>query len=75
MGLIQAHLVNARPEPYVPALTLSRDQPIMLLFYLLCYAAVLLKFTYIIFCSIYYAQEQELWLDYSAFYVQVCRSN
>ena len=23
MGLIQAHLVNARPEPYVPALSLT----------------------------------------------------
>ena len=49
------------PEPYVPALSLSRDQPIMLLFYPLCYAAVLLKFTY-------YAQEQELWSDYYAIY-------
>ena len=35
---------------------LDRDQPIMF-FYLLCYAAVLLKFTYYAQC---YAQEQEL---------------
>ena len=37
-----------------------RDQPIMLLFYPLCYAAVLLKFTY-------YAQEQQFLSDYYAF--------
>ena len=33
-------------------------------FYPLCYAAVLLKFTY-------YAQEQELWSEYYAIYIQV----
>ena len=39
----------------------------MLLFYPLCYAAVLLKFTY-------YSEEQEMWSDllYYAIYIQVC---
>ena len=37
-------------------------------FYPLCYAAVLLKFTY-------YAQEQELLSDYYAIYIQFCISN
>ena len=52
---------------------MTRDQPIMLLILLimLC-CTVLLKFTYY---AQYYAQEQELWSDYYAFYVQVCRSN
>ena len=40
----------------------------MLLFLPLCYAAVLLKFTY-------YAQEQKLLSDYVASYVQSCMSN
>ena len=38
-----------------------RDQPIMLIFYLLCYAAVLIKFTYY---AQNYAQEYELCLVY-----------
>ena len=37
-------------------------------FYILCYAAVLLNFTY-------YAQEQELLSDYYAIYIQVCMNN
>ena len=37
-------------------------------FYLLCYAAVPLEFTY-------YAQEQGLLSDYYAIYVQVCMNN
>ena len=37
----------------------------MLLFLPLCYAAVLLKFTY-------YSQEQELWSEYYAIYIKVC---
>ena len=37
-------------------------------FYPLCYAAVLLKFTY-------YAQEQELLSDYYAFYMQFWMNN
>ena len=41
-------------------------------FYPLCYAAVLLKFTYY---AQYYAQEQELVSDYYAFYMQFCMSN
>ena len=41
----------------------------MLLFYLLCHAAVLLKFTYY---AQFYAQEQKLWSDYYANYIQVC---
>ena len=41
----------------------------MLLFYPLCYAAVLLKFTYY---AQFYAQEQELLSDYYAFYMQSC---
>ena len=40
----------------------ARDWPIMLLFYPLCYAAVLLNFTY-------NAQEQELWSEYYALVV------
>ena len=40
--------------------------------YLICYAAVLLIFTYY---AQYYAQEQELWSDYYAIYIQVCMSN
>ena len=47
----------------------GRDQPI---FYPLCYAAVLLKFTYY---AQFYAQEQELLPDYYAFYMQFCMSN
>ena len=45
-----------------------------LYFYPLCYAAVLLKFTYY---TQYYAQEQELVLlsDYYAFYMQFCMRN
>ena len=38
---------------------INRDRPIMLIFYLLCYAAVLIKFTYY---AQYYAQEKELCL-------------
>ena len=45
-----------------------RDQPIMLYFYPLCYAAELLKFTY-------YVQEQELLSDYVVIYLQFCMSN
>ena len=41
------------------------DLPIMFLFLPICYAAVFLKFTY-------YAQEQELWSEYYAIYIQVC---
>ena len=41
-------------------------------FYPLCYAAVLLKFTYY---TQYYAQEEELSSDYYAFYIQFCMSN
>ena len=41
-------------------------------FYLLYYAAVLLKFTYY---AQYYAQEQELWWEYYAIYIQVSMSN
>ena len=41
----------------------------MLLFYPLCYAAVLLKFTYY---AQFNAQEQELLSDYYAFYMQSC---
>ena len=41
--------------------TQSRDRPIMLIFYLLCYAAVLINFT----CYAQnYAQEKELCLVY-----------
>ena len=47
--------------------TPSRGQDIMLYFYLLCYAAVLLTFT----C---YAQEQEL-SDHYGIYIQFCISN
>ena len=39
------------------------DLPIMFLFLPICYAAVFLKFTY-------YAQEQELWSEYYAIYIQ-----
>ena len=49
-----------------------RDQPIMLLFYPLCYVAVLLKFTYY---AQYYAQEHELLSDHYAFYMQFCMSS
>ena len=41
-------------------------------FYLLCYAAVLLKFTYYTQC---YAQEQELLSDYYAIHIQFCINN
>ena len=41
-------------------------------FYPLCYAAVLLTFTYY---AQYYAQEQELLSDYYAFYIQFCMNN
>ena len=44
----------------------------MLLFYSLCYAAVLLKFTYY---AQYYAQKQELLSDYYTFYMQFCMSD
>ena len=46
----------------------------MLLFYLLYYAAVLLKFTN---CIQYHAQlqEQELWSDYYAIHTQICMDN
>ena len=44
----------------------------MLLFLPICFAAVLLKFTYY---AQYYAQEKELWSDYYAIYIQVCISN
>ena len=40
-------------------------------FYLLCFAAVLLKSTY---CAQHYAQEQEL-SDYYGAYIQFCMSN
>ena len=38
----------------------------------LCYAAVLLKFTYY---AQYYAEEQELLSDYYAIYIQFCMNN
>ena len=41
-------------------------------FHLLCYAAVLLKFTYY---TQYYAQEQGLWSEYYAICIQVCINN
>ena len=41
-------------------------------FYLLYYAAVLIKFT---LYAHYYAQEQEFLSDYYAFYMQCCMSN
>ena len=41
-------------------------------FYLLCYAAVLLKFTYY---AQYYAPEQDLLLGFYAIYMQFCISN
>ena len=40
----------------------------MLLFLPICFAAALLKFTYY---AQYYVQEQELWSDYHAIYIQV----
>ena len=36
---------------YLAATDAIRDQPIMLIFYLLCYATVLIKFTYWVLCS------------------------
>ena len=52
----------------------TRDKPTMLLFLpiIICYAAVLLKFTYY---AQYYAQEQQLLSDYYAFYMQFCMSS
>ena len=46
-----------------------RDQPIMLIFYLLCYAAVLKILAYY---AQYYGQEQELGSAYYTNYIQVC---
>ena len=46
----------------------TRDRPIMLIFYLLCYAAVLIKFTYY---AQNYAQEKELCLVYFHCFIRV----
>ena len=46
----------------------GRDRPIMLIFYLLCYAAVLIKFTYY---AQYYAKEEELYLSIITICIQI----